>query len=87
MSFKKLRGVNLPEKKQGLIRYTCLNILDQPVWMRKKFERLCVECGGVYHCALREILTTERSVTEVALKYHVDESVIYRARKSFYENW
>ena len=41
MGFRKLRGVRLPEEKQGLIRYICLNYADQPEWMKRKIERLC----------------------------------------------
>ena len=87
MSFKKLRGVRLPERKQGLIRYICLNISDQPLWLRNKFERLCIDCGGVHHCALRELMVSEQSVTCVALRHHVVAGVLYRARKRFYESW
>ena len=87
MSFRKLRGVRLPEEKQGLIRYTCLNYDSQPEWMREKISRLCEECGGGYSAALLEVMTTRRSMTEIALRHFVDESTLYRARKRFYESW
>lgn len=87
MSFKKLRGVRLPEEKQGLIRYTCLNFESLPEWMQKKIARLCDECGGEHSHALFEVMTTRRSMTEIALGNFVDESTLYRARKRFYENW
>lgn len=87
MSFKKLRGVSLPEEKQGMIYYTCLNLQEQPTWIKKKFERLCIQTAGVYHCALRELLTTQNGITGVAMRYHVSESVLQRARMRFYESW
>lgn len=87
MSFKKLRGVKLPEWKQGLIHYTCLNIGEQPQRLQRRFERLCVECGGAHWRALRELLTSERSVTGIALEHHVSEGALYRARGRFYERW
>ena len=87
MSFRKLRGVRLPEEKQGLIRYTCLNFSSQPEWMREKIQRLCEECGGAYSAALLEVMTTRRSMTEISLRHFVDESTLYRARKRFYESW
>ena len=87
MSFRKLRGVRLPEERQGLIRYTCLNFNSQPKWMQKKIMRLCDECGGEHSSALFEVMTMRRSMTEIALKNHVDESVLYRVRRKFYESW
>lgn len=36
MGFKKLRGVKLPEEKQGFIRYTCLTLSEQPKWIQEK---------------------------------------------------
>jgi len=85
--FKKLPGVRLPERRQGLIRFLCLNIEEQPMWMRQKFERLCIACGGLHHCALREVMTTERTVEQVGHQYRVDPGTLYRLRKAFYEAW
>ena len=87
MSFKKLRGVRLPEEKQGLIRYTCLTVSEQPKWIQEKIGRLCDECGGPYSAALFEAMTTRASITAIAMKHHTDESTLYRARKAFYEHW
>ncbi|WP_312615183.1 hypothetical protein [Oscillibacter sp.] len=87
MSFKKLRGVSLPEEKQGLVRFTCLNEQVQPKKTQEKIQRLCDKCGGAYSAALREVMCTKKSISGVAMKYHVSESVLYRARKEFYEGW
>ena len=81
--FKKLPGVRLPERKQGLIRFLCLNIEEQPMWMRQKFERLCIACGGLHHCALREVMTTEKTVEQVGQKYRVSATVLYDLRRIF----
>lgn len=87
MSFKKLRGVRLPEKKQMLVRSICLNYRDRPQCEREKIKRLCEKCGGAYSAALFEVMTTEHTVRSVALKYYISESVIYDIRKKFYESW
>lgn len=87
MSFRKLRGVRLPEEKQGLIRYTCLNYGEQPKWKREKIQRLCDACGGEHSRALFEVMTTRKSVTRIAMEYAVSESVLYERRKTFYEAW
>lgn len=87
MGFRALRGVRLPEKKQGLIRYTCLNYADMPERTRKKIDRLCQIVGGEYSAALFELMTTRRSVVDVALAHHVSEGVLYARRRRFYERW
>ncbi|MEG0780033.1 MAG: hypothetical protein RR426_05470 [Oscillospiraceae bacterium] len=87
MSFRRLQGVRLSEERQCLIYGICRTLPEQPKWIREKAERLCVSAGGLHHCALRELLTTERSVTAVARRYHVSEAVLYEARKRFYEGW
>ena len=87
MGFKKLRGVSLPEEKQGLIRYTCLNYRDQSAHIQKKIRRLCSEHGGLYGAALWEVMCTMESVTSISVRHCVSESNIYRMRKEFYENW
>lgn len=87
MSFRKLRGVALPEEKQGLIRYTCLTYQEQPRWVREKIDRLCRECGGEHAKALHAVLCTRESMTAIAMRHHVSESVLYERRKAFYESW
>lgn len=87
MGFKKLRGVNLPEEKQGLIRYTCLTYKDQPSHTQKKIRRLCQEAGGPYSAAVWEIMCTKETVLSISQRHHVSESELYRMRKDFYENW
>lgn len=87
MSFKKLRGVRLPEEKQGLIRYTCLTYAEQPKWIQEKIRRLCDEHGGPYSAALFEAMTSKRSMTAIAMEHFLDSSALYRARKAFYESW
>ena len=63
MAFKKLRGVDLPEEKQGLIRYTCLDWRSQPVWVQEKIRYICEQVAGAYQHALFEVMTTSRSIT------------------------
>ncbi len=87
MGFKKLRGVNLPEEQQGLIRYTCLTWDEQPQYVQKKIRRLCEQCGGAESAALWEVMCTKRSITAIAQARFTSESALYRMRKRFYESW
>lgn len=87
MGFKKLRGVDLPEERQGLIRYTCLTYRDQNTATQNKIKRLCQEHGGLYGAALWEVMCTRESVTSISMRHHVSENTLYNARKDFYEAW
>lgn len=88
MSFRKLRGVNLPHRKQGLIHFICLNYTEQPKTVQEKIRRLCRECGGEHEEALFALMTRENiSVPWLEQEYHVSDSVLYERRKRFYERW
>ena len=87
MSFKKLRGVDLPEEKQGLIRYTCLNYRDLSTRTQEKIRRLCQEHGGSYGAALWEVMCTRESIVSISMRHNVSESLLYEMRRLFYENW
>lgn len=87
MGFKKLRGVDLPEEKQGLIRYTCLTVQEQPLSVQNKIRRLCGECGGEYSAALWDVMCSNRNIVEIAQRHFVSERILYDLRKAFYEAW
>ena len=87
--FKKRRGIKLPDNKQGLIYFTCMNIQDMPEDVQYKIVKLCDEIGKEeYREALYEVLTnSNETIRSLALKYHVSEMSLYRFRKKFYEEW
>jgi len=87
MGFKKLRGISLPEEKQGLIRYTCLTFKEQPIHVQRKIQRLCDEQGGCYSAALKDVMCTQKGMVEIARKHFVSERLLYDLRKAFYEAW
>lgn len=87
MSFKKRRGIKLPYRRQGLIAFTCWNYDVQPDDMKKRIRDMCDQIGGEYADALFEVLTTEQSVTAVALKHYISKMQLYNLRVKFYESW
>ena len=87
VGFKKLRGVDLPEEKQGLVRYICLNCDSQPKRTQDKIQRLCDDVGGAYSAALREVMCGRKSITAISREHYVSESKLYDMRKVFYEKW
>ena len=87
MAFKKLRGVNLPEEKQGLIRFTCLNYKDQPPRMQEKINKMCQTYGGEYSSALFDVMCTRKSIIKISAQHHVSQETLYIKRRLFYEHW
>ncbi|MEG0703449.1 MAG: hypothetical protein RR449_07750 [Christensenella sp.] len=86
--FKKLRGLTMPEKKQGIIYYVCANYEDMPIDVQKKIEQLCVQIGGgEYYGAIFNVVTGKMTVKAAALACPCDETTLYRYRIKFYESW
>lgn len=88
MKFRKMRGIRLPYKEQGMIWFTCLTYDSQPEDVRRRIRSLAKKCGGEYQDALLEMLTRENvSVEQLADKHHTSPATLYRCRKKFYESW
>lgn len=87
MGFRKLQGVPLPEVKQGLIYYTCINFSEQPYYIQQKIIKLCESAGGEYARALFELLTTGAEILPMAQKHYVSEETLRRKRRDFYKSW
>lgn len=49
--------------------------------------RLCDKCGGANSAALFHLLTTEDSITKVAMDYYISERSLNYYRKRFFESW
>lgn len=87
MIFRKLQGVRVPEEQQGLIRFTCLNYNRISKRTQQKIVSLCESIGGEYSSALFDVMCSKSSISRIALKHNVSESVLYSLRKQFYESW
>ena len=88
--FRKMRGVDLPEKKQGLLFFVCQNYEEQPERVRQRIRRLCDRISGgeeAYRAALFDMLTTRESVTALSLRHNVSAAKLYDLRREFYEAW
>ena len=89
MRFRKLRGVNVPYREQGLIHFTCVNYEKQPKEVQEKIRALCREIGGPdYEEALFAMMTRENvSADWIEQNYYVSDSWMYKKRVMFYEQW
>ncbi len=88
VNFRKRKGINLSYEQQGYIAFTCWTYEQQPEEMRHKILNLCTICGGDHRAALFDAMTrSDLSITQIAMKHHIDATTIYRIRKRFYESW
>ena len=87
MVFKKMRGCKLTYIQQGLVRFVCLNYKIMPERVQRNIRLLCNNCAdgnGAYYRALWDVLTTQKSVAQIASNHAVSERKIYNMRLAFY---
>lgn len=88
MIFRKLRGVNLPYREQGLIWFTCVNYDRQPKAVKEKIRRLCKQYGGEHEEALFILLTRENvSISWIERNYYVTAPTLYKRRVKLFNGW
>ena len=85
--FKKRRGIDIDYAMQGLICFTCLTFESQPKRIKERIIKICESVAGDKSDALFELLTTDKSVTAVAMKHYVSESTLSSLRAKFYMRW
>ena len=54
---------------------------------QKKIRNLCAECGGEYHRALFEFVTTDATATAVCMKHCLSKSTLHRMVRRYYEDF
>lgn len=84
MAFRKLRGVKAGYRRQVLVYALCKNYRTRPPEEKKLIRDNCQAAGGEYAEALFELLTTERSFSDICGSRAVSESTLIRVRRDFY---
>lgn len=89
MRYKRGRRFDMPHAKQSVVYFICLNFGNLPKQLRREIRGLCVECGGDWHQAVIEAVTTERRLLDVAESAGSDfvtltESGLLRMVRRFY---
>lgn len=89
MSFRPLRHIKVPYKRQVMIYAVCVNYHSQPQATREKIDRLCEEvCADAEQAAaLREWLITDGNAEVIALKHYTSAPTLYRRRAKFYKRF
>ena len=85
--FKMKRGINVSYPLQGYIHFTCLTYSIQPEETQDKIRTLCKEVANDYYEPLFEMITTEKTVTEISMNHYISPTYLYVLRKRFYEKW
>jgi hypothetical protein len=60
--------------------YDCL-----PERGKQKVMGACLDCGGEYHKALFDFLTTGQGAIQICLKHHMSRSTLERITKQYYK--
>ena len=84
MSFRRMSGIRLPYRRQGLIYFTLLSYEDMGKKGKKRIDAKLLEAAygeEAFAAALRDWCCGRMTVQGVS------ESTLYRARKRLYEAW
>ena len=84
MTFKKIRGLKMPYKRQAHIWSTCQNYDIQPEDLKTKIIELCDKVDKIYAKELFDIMCSEKSIVEICYDSHISNFVAYEIRRKFY---
>ena len=90
MSFRRMSGIRLPYRRQGLIYFTLLSYEDMGKAGKKRIDAKLLEAAygeEAFAAALRDWCCGKMTVQAAAIAHGVSESTLYRARKRLYEAW
>lgn len=91
MGFKKIRGLNIPYNRQGLIYFTLRNYRQLDWHVRRHIDALIAEAArgeATRAEALRRwLIIGEIDAHGAALAAYTAEATMYRARKWIYEHY
>lgn len=90
MSFRKMKGITLPYRRQGLIYFTLLSYEDMGKAGKKRIDDKLLEAAygeEEFAAALGEWCCGRRSLQAAAMAHNISESTLCRARKRLYEAW
>lgn len=87
MKLKRGPRFGLTYHTQLKIYAVCLNYRNEPPEVQQKIIRLCQECGGEYHKALFEAVTTEKRYSEIVSNFYLSEPTLNRIVTKFFQKW
>lgn len=85
--FRFKKAVPVSYDRQGLIYFQSKAYKTLSAAQQKKILNLCAECGGEYHQALFEFVTTDTGATAVCVQHHLSRSTLERVVRKYYERF
>ena len=85
--FRFKKTIHLPYDRQGYIYFTSRMYAELPERQRQKIVSLCAQCGGEYHRALFEFVTTDAGAAAICMRHHLSRSTLERVVKRYYESF
>lgn len=91
MKYRKMQGIKLSYRRQGLIYFNLLCYDELPAEQRRRIDKkihdVCQKAGEYYEAALRAFVLKGDSIQKVCLEHYVRANTIYDLRKKLYESW
>jgi hypothetical protein len=85
--FRHKQSVNVSYDRQGYIYFLSKLYAELPETEQQKIVNLCLECGGEYHQALFQLVTTDAGATAVCMKNHISRSTLERVVRKYYSRF
>ena len=85
--FRYKKSIPLSYERQGYIYFSSRLYEEMPERAQRTIEELCHRCGGEYHRALLEFVTTDAGATGVCLRHHLSPSTLERAVRRYYQRF
>ena len=85
--FRFKSSVPVSYDRQGYIYFASRLYKEMPQRTQQAIVNLCMECGGEYHQALFEFVTTDAGATNVCMRHHLSRSTLERAVRKYYERF
>ena len=85
--FRYKKSVPVSRSWQGYIYFRSLLYKELTLRERHEIEDMCRLCGGEYHRALLQFVTTDAGATAVCLRHHISRSTLERIVKKYYEGF
>lgn len=85
--FRFKRGIDVGYDLQGYIYFYSRLAGELGMAAEQRVLNLCIRCGGEYHRALWEYVTSDRGAVAVCMRHYLSEATLFRLVKRYYEEF
>lgn len=85
--FRYKKSAAVSYERQGYIYFVSRLYRELPAARQRAILNLCVECGGEYHRALFDFVTTDSGATGICMEHNISRSTLERVVRRYYERF